>query len=98
MKTNEIFDLSALIDERFGAPGTQSRIEAEEQAESFYFFFIIKEARKKTHITQAELARRIDSDRAYISKIENGKLNLTEGTFCKIMVALGGSREFFMSL
>ena len=69
-KTNEeFFNVSALIDERFGKEGTVTRAEAEEKAYAFYTGQIIEDARKKAKITQAELARRIGSDRSYISRV-----------------------------
>ena len=47
-KTNEeFFNVSALIDERFGKEGTASRAEAEEKAYAFYTGQIIEDARKK---------------------------------------------------
>ena len=65
VKTNdELFDVSALIDERFGKRGTPERAEAEEKAYAFYTGQIIEDARKKAKISQAELARRIGSDRS----------------------------------
>ena len=48
VKTNdELFDVSALIDERFGKRGTPERAEAEEKAYAFYTGQIIEDARKK---------------------------------------------------
>ena len=45
-KTNEeFFNVSALIDERFGKEGTASRAEAEEKAYAFYTGQIIEDAR-----------------------------------------------------
>ena len=74
VKTNdELFDVSALIDERFGKRGTPERAEAEEKAYAFYTGQIIEDARKKAKISQAELARRIGSDRSYISRVESGQ-------------------------
>ena len=76
-KTNEeFFNVSALIDERFGKEGTASRAEAEEKAYAFYTGQIIEDARKKAKITQAELARRIGSDRSYISRVESVRQSL----------------------
>lgn len=77
VKTNEeLFDVSALIDERFGKQDTSERAEAEGKAYAFYTGQIIEDARKKAKISQAELARRIGSDRSYISRVESGRLNL----------------------
>ncbi len=33
---SDLFDVDALIDERFGKEGTRSRLEAEEKAYAFY--------------------------------------------------------------
>jgi transcriptional regulator with XRE-family HTH domain len=50
-------------------------MEAEEEAYAFYTGKIVEDARKKAKITQAELARRIGSDRSYISKWNTDKQN-----------------------
>ena len=92
------FNVSALIDERFGKEGTVTRAEAEEKAYAFYTGQIIEDARKKAKITQAELARRIGSDRSYISRVESGQTEPKVSTFYRIMNALGCRIEFSMSL
>ena len=99
VKTNdELFDVSALIDERFGKRGTPERAEAEEKAYAFYRGQIIEDARKKAKISQAELARRIGSDRSYISRVESGQTEPKVSTFYRIMNALGCRIEFSMNL
>lgn len=94
----ENFNVSALISERFGEADTPSRIEAEEKAYAFYTGKIIQDARKKVNISQAELARRIGSDRAYISRVESGQTEPRVSTLWRIMNALGCRIEFSMSL
>lgn len=96
--SSEMFNVSKLIDARFGAPGTPSRIEAEEKAYAFYTGQIIEDARKKAKISQAELARRIGSDRSYISRVESGQTEPKVSTFYRIMNALGCRIELSMSL
>ncbi|MDR1005118.1 MAG: helix-turn-helix domain-containing protein [Prevotellaceae bacterium] len=100
MQTNnhQIVDYDAVLDERFGKEGTPSRIAAEEKAYAFYTGQIIEDARKKAHITQAELARRIGSDRAYISRVESGKTEPKVSTFYRIMNAIGCRIEYSMML
>ncbi len=100
MQTNnhQIVDVDAQLDEKFGKPGTPSRIEAEERALAFFAGQIIEDARNKTQITQAELARRIGSDRAYISRIESGKIEPKISTFYRIMNAMGFQIDFTPSL
>lgn len=86
---NDIFDVDALLDERFGKEGTPSRIEAEEKAYAFYTGQIIEDARKKAKMTQSELASRIGTNRSYISRVESGVTEPKVSTFYRIMNALG---------
>jgi ribosome-binding protein aMBF1 (putative translation factor) len=76
----DIYDIDGLIDARFGKEGTPERAEAE-----------IEEARKRAKISKAELARRIGSDRAYITRIESGQIEPKVSTFYRIASALGCS-------
>jgi DNA-binding XRE family transcriptional regulator len=95
MNTNdhEIRDYDVVLDAKFGKPGTPSRMEAEEKAWAFYTGKIIEDARKQVRITQAELGKRIGSDRAYISRIESGKIEPKVSTFYRIVNAMGMNIE-----
>jgi ribosome-binding protein aMBF1 (putative translation factor) len=100
MQTNnhQLSDYDAVLDAKYGKEGTPSRIEAEEKAYAFYTGQIIENARKKANITQAELAKRIGSDRAYISRVESGKTEPKVSTFYRIMTAIGCRIEYSMIL
>lgn len=100
MQTNnhQLLDYDEVLDATFGKEGTPSRIEAEERAYAFYTGQIIEDARKKAKITQAELARRIGSNRSYISRVEKGDTEPRISTFYRIMTALGCNIEYSMSL
>ena len=52
MQTNnhQLVDYDAVLDAKFGAKGTASRLEAEEKAYAFYTGQIIEDARKKAKI------------------------------------------------
>ncbi len=65
INNHQIVDYDAVLDAKFGAEGTPERAEAEEKAYAFYTGQIIEDARKKARITQAELARRIGSQRFF---------------------------------
>lgn len=97
-KNDDYFSVDTLIDERFGKEGTPSRAEAEEKAYAFYTGQIIEDTRKKVKISQAELARRIGSDRSYISRIESGQTEPKVSTFYRIMNALGCRIEYSLML
>lgn len=98
MNTNQINDYDVVLDAKFGPEGTPSRIEAEEKAYAFYTGKIVEDARKKVKISQAELARRIGSDRSYISRVEKGTTEPKISTFYRIMAALGIKIEYSIPL
>ncbi len=91
MQTNnhKISDYDLVLDRKFGKDGTPERIKAEEDALTFYSGQILLDARKEAKVTQAELARRINTTKSYISKIENGVVVPSVGIFYKIINALG---------
>ena len=99
MHTNDhkIRNYSAVLDEKYGKPGSAERVAAE-AAYAFYTGRIIEDARKKAKITQAELARRIGSNRSYISHVEKGVTEPRISTFYRIMNALGVRIEYTMPL
>ena len=84
-----ITDISAELEKEFGAPGTPERAKFDEEAYAFYTGQILLDARKEAKVTQLELAKRINATKSYISRIENGSINPSVGTFYRIMNALG---------
>ena len=91
MQTNnhQIVDYDLDLNQKFGKEGTPERIKSEEDALSFYSGQILLDARKEAKITQAELAKRINSTKSYISKVENGLVVPSVGAFYRIINALG---------
>jgi len=89
MSKDKIYDISAELDNEFGAHGTAERAKFDENAYAFYTAQILQDARKEMKITQAELASRIGVDKGYISRIENGLTSPNVTTFYRIVNALG---------
>lgn len=91
MQTNDhkIRNYSEVLDSKYGKPGSPERISFEEEAYAFYTGQIILEARKKAHMTQAELAECIGADKSYISRIEKGITIPSVSTFFRIVNAMG---------
>jgi len=89
MIKNKIYDISAELEQEFGAHGTPERAQFDEKAYAFYTAQILQDARKEVKITQAELASRIGVDKGYISRIENGLTSPNVSTFYRIVNALG---------
>ena len=86
---NDYFDVSAQLDQEFGAIGTKEREEALNQAWEEYNAQILLDARKQAGLTQRQLAQRIGSDKGYISKLERGLITPNISTLYKIASAMG---------
>lgn len=83
--------INAHLDKKYGQPGTKSRKEFEQMAEAHMVAELVKESRKKAHLTQEELAKKLNVNRAYISKIERASSDIRLSTLRKIIeTGLGG--------
>ncbi len=90
---NDIYDINALLDEALGKEGTQERERNREKAWEEYNAKILLDARKNAKLTQEELAKRIGTDKSYISRIERGLIVPTVATLYKIAAAMGMTVE-----
>ncbi|MDE6554132.1 MAG: helix-turn-helix domain-containing protein [Muribaculaceae bacterium] len=94
MKTKmQIYSVSEELNRTFGAPGTESRRKAEEQAWEEYNAQILLDARKESGMTQSELANKIGTDKSYISRVERGLTIPSISTFYRMVSAMGLSVE-----
>ena len=95
MNTREgmIQDYDAVLDARYGAEGTAERIKFEENAYAYYTGQILRDARKDAKVSQLELARRTQTTKSYISRIENGVIIPSVAVFYRMIAALGLSVE-----
>ncbi len=91
MNTKEgmIRDYDKVLDELYGKDGTPERERFEEEAYAFYSGQILHDARKEAGITQVELAKRTNTTKSYISRVENGSVNPSVGMFYRLINALG---------
>jgi DNA-binding XRE family transcriptional regulator len=89
MEANNITDISLEMDNLYGKVGTPDREAFRREAYAYCMGQVIRDARKGEKITQLELAERIGTDKAYISKIEKGLIEPGVGTFYRIIDALG---------
>ena len=91
MQTNnhKLSDYDLVLDAKFGKEGTAERAMAEETAYSFYSGQILHDARKEVKMTQEELARKTNTTKSYISKVENGVITPSVGVFYRLINALG---------
>ncbi|MEQ9377556.1 MAG: helix-turn-helix transcriptional regulator [Imperialibacter sp.] len=73
-----------LIELEHGKIGTESRNKYEEGAQMFIVSEMLKAARKEAKLTQEQLAERSGTKKSYISKLENGKVNIQLSTLIRI--------------
>ena len=76
--------LDELLDIKYGKLGEPKRDEFELKAKAFVIGEMIKEARKEAHMTQEELALKTGTKKSYISRLENGKIDIQISTLFKI--------------
>ena len=95
MNTSEtmIQDYDVVLDARYGKEGTPERVKFEEEAYAYYTGLILRDARKDAKVSQAELARRTQTTKSYISRIENGVIIPSVAVFYRMIAALGMTVE-----
>lgn len=77
-----------------GEQRTENRIHFENELKAEILAHKFNELRKKKHLTQSQLAEKLGMEKGQISKIENGKFNLTLTTINRMATALGAKVSF----
>ena len=77
--------LDELKDKFYGPKGCEKRDELDRELEVLRIGVQIRNARKESRLTQAELAERIGKKRSFISRVENDGSNLTIATLLEIV-------------
>ena len=87
------------LNEQYGEIGTESRDQFQEEFETFKIGILIKEARKKQHLTQEQLAEKVGTTKNYISRIENNASDIRLSTLMRIIrEGLGGSLKLSLDV
>lgn len=85
----DIYDVDAWMDEEYGRVGSLEREEFRKEAYAYCVGQIICDARKQEKMTQSELAKKVGTNKTYISRIEKGVIEPGVGLFFRIIDALG---------
>ena len=91
-QTNKYKDcksLDDLIEAEYGAVGTPDRDQFEEETQAFMLAETLKMERLKAGMTQEQLADKVGTKKAYISRIENGKTDIQLSTLYRLFEGLG---------
>lgn len=89
MKKFGLTPIEDYIAEDFGVEGTPERMEFEAGVDSFMLGEKLKEERKRSGLTQEQLAAKIGTKKSYISRIENGHADVQLSTLFRIFAGLG---------
>lgn len=81
-----------LLDAKYGKLGTEKRDDFETKSKSFVIGEMVKEARKEAKLTQEDLAEKTGTKKSYISRLENGKIDIQISTLFKIFEKGFGKR------
>jgi len=91
--------INDLFDQKYGKKGSKSRDEFEQRSEAYMVAELVKESRKKAHLTQQQLAEKLNVKRTYISKIERASSDVRISTLRKIIeTGLGGKLNISVEL
>ena len=88
-RESNIVDIDSMLNDKFGAVGTESRSEFRKEAYNYCIGQLIMDARKQEGFTQTELADKLGVSKSYISRVEKGQIEPGVGIFFRMINALG---------
>lgn len=90
----DVTSFDQLLDLRYGKEGTLLRNEFDAKVQAIIWAEKLRELRKETSLTQRDLADKTGLKKSFISRVENGKVDVQLSTFLKILNGLGKSIQF----
>lgn len=81
--------IEEMIAEDFGAIGTPQRTEFEITCDAFIIGEQLKMERLSQGLTQEELAKKIGTKKSFISRVENGHVDIQLSTLLRLFNGLG---------
>lgn len=99
MAMDNLRTLDQIKDQYYGKVGTAERDRLEKELEALRVGFQIRSARESQHLTQEQLAQKLDKKRTFISKVETNGENITLRTLFDIVErGLGGKLRICIDL
>jgi DNA-binding XRE family transcriptional regulator len=89
IQENELKDYTPVLEAEFGEIGSEKWEKSVEEASTFYTGQMLRDTRREARITQADLAKKLNVTKSYISRIENGMITPSVTVFYRIIEALG---------
>lgn len=85
----DLYDYDAYMDEQYGREGSLEREAFRTEARNYMLGVILRDERKKQHMTQAQLAELIGTNKTYISRIEKGLIEPGFNLVVRMLGAMG---------
>lgn len=87
--SDDIYDYDAYLDSRYGQEGSAEREAFRDEARSYMLGVILRDERKKHHLTQSQLAEKVGTNKTYISRIEKGLIDPGFNLVSRLLQAMG---------
>lgn len=84
-----IYDYDAYLDEQYGREGSPEREAFRTEARNYMLGVMLRDERKKQHMTQAQLAEKVGTNKTYISRIEKGLIEPGFNLVVRMLSAMG---------
>lgn len=85
----DLYDYDAYLDEQYGQEGTPEREAFRAEARNYMLGVMLRDERKKQHMTQAQLAEKVGTNKTYISRIEKGLIEPGFNLVVRMLGAMG---------
>lgn len=77
-------NLNELLELKYGQVGQPARDDFEKKSQLFIIAELLKAARKEAQLTQKQLADKVGTHKSYISRLENGRVDIPLSTLCRV--------------
>ena len=91
-KKTKVTTLSSHLTRQYGRKGSARRNVFDLRAQAFLIGELIREERKRSKLTQEQLAERIGAQKSFISRIENGQCDIQLSTLYRLLEVGMGKR------
>jgi len=81
---SNVTNFDELLDVKYGKPSTPARVEFHRKAQLWIIGEMLKDERKKAKLSQEQLAKKIGTQKSYISRIERASSDIQLSTLFKI--------------
>ncbi len=88
-KLSKLTTANATLDEKYGALGSASRDQFNQESLAWFYGNMLKERRKELKLTQKQLAEKLGREQSYIARVESGKADIQISSFFRIAAVLG---------